>query len=181
MDMIEEIVENRGAWHATMQGEWLNNNSLEGLMLKLKVQYFGHLMQRANSLEKTLMLEKTEGQERKKKKGGRGCDSITTTMDMNLSKLQKIVKDRSLAYCSPQGRKESDMTVTEQQQILSSSSWGLGDGWQARKQETIYCCHYLTHQNPWGSAMNLSKKQKQTHRRREQICGCQGGGCIGER
>ena len=79
---------------------------------------------------------------------------------------------RSLAYCSPRGHKESDMTVTEQQQqqqILSSSSWGLGDGWQARKQETIYCCHYLTHQNPCGSAMNLSKKQKQTHRRRNRF------------
>ena len=60
-------------------------------MLKLKIPYFGHLMQRTNSLEKTLMLGKNEC---KKKRDGRGRDSITISMDMNLSKLQKIVKDR---------------------------------------------------------------------------------------
>ena len=65
--------------------------SLEGLMLNLKLQYFGRLMQRADSLEKTLMLEKIEGKRRKGWQKLKGLDSITDSMDMNLSKLQEIV------------------------------------------------------------------------------------------
>ena len=64
--------------------------SLEGLMLKLKLQYFGHLMQRADSLEKTLML----GRKRRGRQRIRWFDDITDSMDMSLSKIQKIVKDR---------------------------------------------------------------------------------------
>ena len=67
--------------------------SLEGLMLRLKLQYFGHLMQRYDSLEKTLMLEKIEGRRRGQQRI-RWSDSITNSMDMNLSKFQGIVKDR---------------------------------------------------------------------------------------
>ena len=66
--------------------------SLEGLMLKL--QYFGHLMQSADTLEKTLMLGKTDGKRRKTQQRMRWLDSITDSMDMSLSKVQKIVKDR---------------------------------------------------------------------------------------
>ena len=67
-------------------------HSLEGL--KLKLQYFGHLMPRANSLEKTLMLGKIEGKRRRGQQRIRWLDSITSLMDRNLSKLQEIVKDR---------------------------------------------------------------------------------------
>ena len=81
--------------------------SLEGLMLKLKVQSFGHLMRRADSLEKTLMLGKIEGRRRR---GDRmsWLDGITDSMDMSLSKLRQLVG--GLACCSPWGLKESDTT-----------------------------------------------------------------------
>ena len=68
--------------------------SLEGLMLKLNLQYSGHLLRRADSLEKTLMLGKIEGKRRKDQERMRCLDSITNSMDMNLSKVREIVKDR---------------------------------------------------------------------------------------
>ena len=84
--------------------------SLEGLMLKLKLQYFGHLMWRADSLEKTLMLGKIEGRRRRGRQRMRCLGGITSSMDMSLSKLWAGHGQGSLVCCSPWGCKELDTT-----------------------------------------------------------------------
>jgi len=108
--VLEKTLETARRLNQSILKEISPRCSLKGLMLKLKLQYFGHLMQRADSFEKTLIMGKIEGRRRRGWQRMRWLDGITNSIDLGLGEFRELVIDREASHCGSWGHKESDTT-----------------------------------------------------------------------